>query len=400
VRTRPLKRYCDGPPQYGLNIAAGEYASEGVRLIRTSDIRPDGSLADPDKGVFVPEVFVEPRHRLRAGDILFSRSGTLGRSIRVADAASHMTFAGFLVRFRPMEGVDPRFLEYCSNSAAFQAAVEADAVTSTISNFNAERYGEVRLPDVDSERQRAIADYLDIETARIDALIAKKQRMIELLDERLAGLLADAISRAGGELVKLGQVLERIIDYRGATPEKVDDGVVLLTASNVVNGRIDLEPSRQFVTEGTYQSWMQRGWPESGDIVFTTEAPLGSVALLEEPRVALAQRLMLFRPRRTLVSSEYLYLYLLSPVGAAEVEQRASGSTVMGIRTDRLRDVPVRVPPLVEQASVVKRAQAFQLVRDQAKLVLQKQINLLREHRQALITASVTGELEVPGVAA
>ncbi len=194
VKTRPLKRYCDGPPQYGLNISAGDYADEGVRLIRTSDIQPDGNLAGTEMAVFVPEAAVESRHRLLAGDILFSRSGTLGKCIRITEAASGMAFAGFLVRFRPDRDVDPRFLEYCAGSKAFSAAVESDAVTSTISNFNAEKYGEVRLPDLEQSAQRAIADYLDKETSRIDAVTVTLERQIKLLREHRQALIANAVT--------------------------------------------------------------------------------------------------------------------------------------------------------------------------------------------------------------
>lgn len=184
MRTRPLKRYCDGPPQYGMNISASEYANDGVRLIRTSDISADGSLVTSDAAVFVASEAVERRHRLLAGDLLFSRSGTLGRCIRASADLADMTFAGFLVRFRAGRAADPRFLEYCAASALFKAAIDADAVTSTISNFNAEKYGEIRLPDHSIEAQTAIADFLDRETARIDALITAKRSMIRLLEER------------------------------------------------------------------------------------------------------------------------------------------------------------------------------------------------------------------------
>jgi type I restriction enzyme S subunit len=105
-----------------------------------------------------------------------------------------MAFAGFLVRFRPDRDIDPRFLEYCAGSKAFSAAVESDAVTSTISNFNAEKYGEVRLPDLEQSAQRAIADYLDKETSRIDAVTVTLERQIKLLREHRQALIANAVT--------------------------------------------------------------------------------------------------------------------------------------------------------------------------------------------------------------
>lgn len=131
----PLKRFCSEPPQYGLNVAAADYQADGARLIRTSDIGPDGRLGASDKAVFVDPGIVAAEHRLRVDDLLFSRSGTLGRCLRIADDPGEATFAGFLVRFRPRADVDSRFVAYCADAGFFQAAIAADAVTSTISNF-------------------------------------------------------------------------------------------------------------------------------------------------------------------------------------------------------------------------------------------------------------------------
>src|SRR5258707_13864553 len=154
-------------------------------------------------------------------------------------------------------------------------------------------------------------------------------------------------------MIRLGQVVDRLIDYRGATPEKTIEGVPLLTATNVVEGRVDMEASQQFVSEAVYAEWMHRGFPEAGDILLTTEAPLGEVAMIDNLRVALAQRLMLLRVRRDLTTPDFFLLFLRSPKCQPELLSRASGSTVMGVRTDRLREVIAQVPPLVEQDRIV-----------------------------------------------
>lgn len=74
--------------------------------------------------------------------------------------------------------------------------------------------------------------------------------------------------------------LFQFIDYRGKTPEKVSSGVKLITAKNVRMGYLKEEP-QGFVTEKTYHEWMTRGFPQIGDLLFTTEAPMGNVCLVE-----------------------------------------------------------------------------------------------------------------------
>ena len=93
--------------------------------------------------------------------------------------------------------------------------------------------------------------------------------------------------------MNLEDAMESIIDYRGKTPKKTSSGIPLVTAKIVKGGRI-LEP-QEFIDEAEYDSWMRRGIPHEGDVVLTTEAPLGEVAQLPGHKVALAQRIITLR---------------------------------------------------------------------------------------------------------
>ena len=102
-----------------------------------------------------------------------------------------------------------------------------------------EKLGELRLVFPPLAEQRAIADFLDRETARIDAIIEKKRRVVELVAARVASVLDEVIGGARGDIVPLRRVVSQFVDYRGATPEKATQGVPLVTATNVSDGHID-----------------------------------------------------------------------------------------------------------------------------------------------------------------
>nr|MDT0664026.1 restriction endonuclease subunit S [Micromonospora sp. DSM 115978] len=177
-------------------MSADQYAAAGVRLVRTSDVSERGTLVSAAGAVYVDErhVRLDDRYRLRTGDVLLSRSGTLGRSLLVQPDAAGSTFAGYLVRFRPNpDVVDPRFLAYLTASAGFQDAVRADAVASTIQNFNAERYANIALSVPPLAVQRHVADHLDAATARVDRLCDLRERQLELVHARLVSYLVDAL---------------------------------------------------------------------------------------------------------------------------------------------------------------------------------------------------------------
>lgn len=148
----------------------------------------------------------------------------------------------------------------------------------------------------------------------------------------------------------LEEVIEKFIDYRGKTPNKTESGIPLITAKVVKAGAI-LTPN-EFISPDDYDSWMSRGLPEINDIVLTTEAPLGEVALIKDKNVALAQRIITLRGKKEYVFNPFLKYYFQDNVGQHELQSRASGTTVFGIKASVLKKVPVRLPPLEEQKRI------------------------------------------------
>jgi type I restriction enzyme S subunit len=143
----------------------------------------------------------------------------------------------------------------------------------------------------------------------------------------------------------IGELIETLIDYRGKTPAKSESGVPLITAKVIKGGTI-LVDRREYIAESSYDSWMRRGLPQSGDILITTEAPLGEVARVgSNARIALAQRVILLRPNAKRVDPSFLFHYLRSPQAQASLRRRASGTTVSGIRQPELKAVEIWLPP-------------------------------------------------------
>lgn len=271
----------------------------------------------------------------------------------------------------------------------------------------------VPLPPI--ELQRAIADFLDRRTAAIDTLVEKKERLIALLAQKRGALIQRAVTRglnpevpmndsgipwighipAHWEMHQLRRVVSEFVDYRGRTPEKAASGIPLITAGAVRDGKIDHGRVPEWVSEETYEILSRRGGPEVGDLLFTSEAPLGEVGLVVDPRIACAQRIILFRVNKHMISPEYLRLHFLAESGKGEMRSRASGSTAEGIRADRLKMSLVPTPPLSEQndicAYVEAKTQGFDAISER----VQVQLDRLREYRQALITAAVTGQLGI-----
>lgn len=208
--------------------------------------------------------------------------------------------------------------------------------------------------------QRRIAAILD----KAEELRAKRRAALTQLDGLTQAVFSEVLP-VGGEahapLVSVEDALEAIIDYRGKSPEKTAAGVPLVTA-RVVKGGDLLEPT-EFIAESDYASWMRRGLPKAGDVVFTTEAPLGEVAQLDGRRIALAQRLLVLRGKPSLLDNTYLRFALTAPQVRQQIESRATGSTVKGIRQSELRKVLIPLPPLIRQQDFAHKIASLHRVR-------------------------------------
>lgn len=150
----------------------------------------------------------------------------------------------------------------------------------------------------------------------------------------------------------LSRILDAIIDYRGLSVPKSESGVPLITAKNVREGVLEFSV-REFVEESVFDAWMNRGLPQSGDVIFTTEAPLGNVALYpQQGRFALGQRVVVLRPKQGVVDAGYLLQFFLSPIGKKRVDLFATGSTAKGISSKQLRKIVVDYPHFNEQQKI------------------------------------------------
>ena len=150
---------------------------------------------------------------------------------------------------------------------------------------------------------------------------------------------------------KLSDVAD-FIDYRGKTPKKTSSGVPLITAKIVKNGWI--QKPNEFISKDDYPTWMTRGFPKVGDVVLTTEAPLGEVAQIKDASFALAQRIITIRGKANLIENGYLKYFLQSSVGQHRLKERETGTTVTGIKSSELRQVLISAPDFQTQTIIAE----------------------------------------------
>lgn len=277
-----------------------------------------------------------------------------------------------------------------------------------------------RLPvfDIPKSLQTSIASFLDKKTTHLDEAIAIKEKQIDLLKERkqiiiqkavTQGLNSDVPKKASGVdwvpevpehwVVKPLTKYSTRVDYRGKTPEKVESGRFLLTTKNIKNGAIDYEISQEFIKESQYESIMSRGKPKIGDLLFTMEAPLGASAVVDNPNVAIAQRIIKFALDKTVFDPNFLNCVIQTTIFQRHLNRLGTGSTAIGIKASKLGLLKFPVPDVAEQKEIFNVIKKESLLIDKAINVQKEQIDKLKEYKATLINSAVTGKIKVPEVA-
>jgi type I restriction enzyme S subunit len=287
-------------------------------------------------------------------------------------------------------------------------------------NVNQEKIASLKVSCPNYNLQTTIANFLDHETAKIDTLIEKQQQLIKLLKEKRQAVISHAVTKGLNPVAKLrdsgiewlGEVpehwivagfkkyLNSIVDYRGKTPEKHDSGVFLVTARNIKSGAINYDASQEYISEDDYESVMCRGKPKIGDLLFTTEAPLGEVASVDREDIALAQRVIKFDGQPGILNNFYLKYLIMSMQFQQSLMMFSSGSTAPGIKAERFVYLRSLIPPLSEQLEIVDYIESVAKKIDNLIVKAIDGIEIMQERRTALISAAVTGKIDVRGWAA
>ena len=422
---RRLKSLCSPCGLYGANIPAASYGLQGVRFLRTTDITDDGFLTGV--GVFVREGSVE-EYLLEDGDVLISRSGTVGRSFLYRRRVhGPCAYAGYLVRFAPGPQILPDYLFLFTKSAAFLHFVRVVAISSTIENVNAEKYANCPLPRPPLSEQTAIVRFLDHADRRIQRYIRAKKRLIELLEEQKQAIIHQAVTgqidvrtgqpypayQASGvewlgdipahwERCRLRNVVSEVTTgSRGWSRYAADTGPLFVRVANLSRDSLEMRFDDIVRLDLPSTSETARTRIKEEDLLLSVTAYIGSVAVapvgFEEAYVS--QHVARCEPRSE-ICSRWLGYVLLSRLGRVHGQMSLYGGTKDGLSLDDVKNYPIVVPPRDEQDRLVRwiecEVSLLGELRDQA----QRQIALLREYRTRLIADVVTGKLDVREAAA
>lgn len=423
--TSPLK--CATRFVNGMAFRPEDWSDEGVPIIRIENLN-----GAPEFNCF--EGPVEDRYHVARGDLLFGWSGNRGTSFGPflwwRDGLHYLNQHIFrLADFR----CDESWLYWCLKAVTRTIEDEAHGIIGMV-HVTKGKLGAVQIPSVSLPEQRAIGAFLDAQTARLDRLVARKLRLIERLKEKRTSLISRTVTRGlprddaraagldpqpklkASGFEWLGDVpahwevkaFRRLIDRldQGWSPigapwpaDGEEWGVLKLSAAR----RGAFLPSEnkaldEDLVEGTPLV------PQAGDLLVSrsnTPERVGDVCIVlqDHPRLLIPDLLyrVKINPKQALPA--YVCFFLLSRAGRAQIEADARGSSgsMVKLGQDHLRSWPVPCPPLREQQAIADYLDRETVRIDQMVAKVEAAIERLQEYRAALITAAVTGKIDVRG---
>lgn len=408
----PLKFVCSIHSKYGANLSSENYTTEGSRFIRTSDLNDFGVLSS--EGVFVDETKVS-EYNLEEGDFLISRSGTLGRGYLYKNTDGLCSYAGYLIKYSiDKSKANPLFIFYCTKSQQFYNWLDYSVIEATIGNINGEKYANLPLPIPSLTQQNKIVAYLDQEVAKIDALIEKKARLVELLEEKKKATISQAVTKGlhpnvklkpsgidwlgdipeHWEVVKLKYFID--INYGLSTPpEYLDIGTPLIRATNIFRGKIS-DKDMVYIDADALET-NKKVLLKKGDIIIVRSGAYtaDSAIITEKYENSIAGFDMVIRTKSNLDSaflanvllSDYMLIKQLIPMRVRAAQPH--------LNAEEVGSSMIVLPPLLEQKNIVNFLENSLETLSKLECKINNSIDLLKEKRTAIISAAINGEINL-----
>ena len=418
-----LRHLAQGPKNGAWASEAGEDEIDAI-CVRVADFdwsRLTLKLDDPTTRSFKKQQF--KNLQLRGGDIVIEKSGggektPVGRVVSFDENVEAVT-SNFVARIRPHKDVWNRFFLYLLAalyvSGYSHQFIKQNTGIQNLDDTNLFR-SEVWVPDLATQRQ--IAEFLDRETARIDLLIEKKQRLVALLGEREEGTFIEHVTgkdlpyekkHSGVEWIKeipkhwfAPKFTQIARQETGHTPSRKVEGywvpqdcvipwVSLADVWQIRGGQaIYISETSEKISELGMANSSARLLPKD-TVILSRTASVGFPAIMSEPMATTQDFAAWICGKQMRPLFLYYVLRSMKPV----FRRLMMGSTHQTIYMPDIRSFRTPLPPLVEQDAIVSRLASTIQVFRQSSETLTKSIDRLKEYRSALITAAVTGQIDV-----
>lgn len=352
-----------------------------------------------------------------SGDILFGKLRPYLAKVLLAQCAGEAV--GDFHVLRPSNDIVGRYAQYQMLARNFIDFVNGETFGSKMPRASWDSLGGMPFVSPSPSEQVKIATFLDRETAKIDALIAEQEKLIALLAEKRQATISRAVTRGldpnvplkdsgvpwlgkvpmHWEATRLGHLARQIVDGAHFTPTYVDQGVPFLRVTDITASILDLSEVKR-IPEHEHVELSRRCRPEKGDLLLSKNGTIGMPRVVNwDWDFSIFVSLCLIKLGEKINANFAAYVFLSSAI-KIQISEGAKQSTVTNLHLEKIAGFKFPLPPVFEQLEIVNYLNVEIARIDALKVEAEHAITLLKERRAALISAAVTGKIDVRGLAA
>lgn len=409
--TMRIKFYCD-------SISSGATPKTSVASYWNGDIPwiPSGCCHDCNIGE-APKFITKEGLRscstqvVPAGTTVMAMTGATCSQVGflTIDAATNQSVMAYIENKRK---ADAKFLFYLLQGA--REYILTHQTGGAQAGIDGQDCSNLLVPFVPFEEQKAIAAFLDSKCAEIDKAIAIQSKKIDLLNELRQAVITKAVTGnlmdgrglrsksalfdfipSGWAECQIKNVIIGIQDGTHGSFARVPGGRYLLSAKNVFEDGLHLGSNESNISEQDYKSIISNGYPAKGDIAICCVGTIGRCCIYSYDEIYAFQRSVTFlRPKNT-INTEFLLYVLRGKKTQMQLEQLAKTSAQSGIYMGALASVHILLPPRFQQDAIVNQIKTRLTPLDNLLSLSKKEVELLKQYKQSLITEVVTGKRKV-----
>jgi len=405
--------FVDGP--FGSDLKTSDYIDDGVPLIQLNNIRDSKHLMQNMKFVTEEKKLQLIRHIAIPGDVVIAKMAEpVARSAVVSDSYAEYVIVADCVKMSPdLNLVDLSFLVWAINSDCVRINAELVSTGTTRIRVNLGELKKLKVPYPPLGEQKPIANFLDHETAKIDTLIEKQQQLIKLLKEKRQAVISHAVTKGldseapmrDSGIEWLGEVPEHweVVSIKylalfvgtGGTPKEESsftekDDINWFTPGDF-NGEGVLSKSAKHITKLSTQKGDAKIYQGGSVLVIGIGATLGKVGYCLA-NFSSNQQINIITPNKKMLG---MFMMHSLTVQAEQMKQLSNASTIGIMNQEKTKLIKTAVAPLSEQKEIIdhltRESEKFNYLLEKAG----RQVELLKERRTALISAAVTGKIDV-----
>ena len=351
----------------------------------------------------------------KVGDLLICEGGEVGRATVIGKPLPPTAIVqNSLHLVRQSQSADVRYLRYALEHAALSGWLDILCNKATIAHLTNDKLRDLRVPFHIGSKQTRIANFLDEQTARINALIAEKERLVEVLHELMVSRLAFEMGGGANASIKTHyewypaiplawkvipfKYAVRFVEGPGILAQDFrDEGVPLLRVSSLRGALATLDGCNYLDPVKVAKVWSHFR-VKRGDLLISASATMGTVSLVTEDAEGAVPYtgIIILRPDESIAIRDFVRSFVISDQFMRQIDSMKAGATIQHFGPTHLNRVVMAVPESVaEQVVVAARLERWREAYEKSVASITAHVLSLREYRSSMISAAVTGQLDI-----